>query len=420
MLNLLDVLAAQAPRDSRAFETQNRVSGWPLLPGQSIEADDLAQREPEPLFANQPRPEPSHDPNIASGPPPSPESSIEPRPQPSPEPSIEPGPPLTPEPGPASSPASEPDEPLKFTAGRCNTHSLLGFEASVLRQIEFRSIVIPLSGWGHLPSYLKTWGKVISANDPRAWAAAAVRAAIEVSEPLTAEQITDLLEDVYVPGSRLKNAELRRWFGETDAWWLDNLRQKIGALTDDLLATHALVLGIRTGDYARSFSNETLDLKRPLSSVFRQLASARIDSMPAHPWNRACNLPVEEFIRGAQADLLYLNLPSAQVETEESVARSQWRESWVRGEATNDPSYVVTLATLPQSKQAYLAMVDGLLSQAGKFKKWAIEYRDVGLASARDISELIKEHRSVHSTYSKDLTEVAGGARNYIIVAEAE
>lgn len=375
-LALLDGLRPQAEQPAPPEQHVQELQ-FPLLPGQSIEAVDIAA--PEPAVPE--------------------EAKLDP--------------------GPVSLDADEPAPPLKFTSSRCNMESLLGFQASVLRQLEFKSIAMPLCGWGRLVSYLKTWGKVIQANDPRAWAAAAARAAIEVSEPLTAEQIGALLEDVYVPGFRLRNPELRRWFGEADSWWLDNLRQRISALTDDLLAAHAIVLGIQSGDYARSFSDDTLDLKRPLTSVFRQLASARIDSMPAHPWNQATNLPVVEFIRAKQADVLYLNLPSGQAETVGTLARSDWRDSWVRGETPSGPDDVRALTTLPQSKQAYLSKIDSLLAEAGRFKTWAIEYRDAGLASARDISELIKLHRPVHSTYSKDLTEVAGGLRNYIILAES-
>ena len=71
----------------------------------------------------------------------------------------------------------------------------------------------------------------------------------------------------------------------------------------------------------------------------------------------------------------------------------------------------------PQSKQAYLSAVDQLLRVASHIKTWAVAVQETGLASARDISELIKEHRQTHTTYSKDLTEVAGGLRNYIVIA---
>ena len=48
----------------------------------------------------------------------------------------------------------------------------------------------------------------------------------------------------------------------------------------------------------------------------------------------------------------------------------------------------------------------------------AIGYQEIGLTSVAEITELIQEHRPVRATYSKDLTEVAGGLRNYIIVAD--
>ncbi|HXG68575.1 MAG TPA: HD domain-containing phosphohydrolase, partial [Blastocatellia bacterium] len=153
-----------------------------------------------------------------------------------------------------------------------NRKSLLGFEASVLRQLEFRSIAIALSGWARLGWYLKMWGKVVYANDPRAWAAAVARAMIEAQTPLGDEHIARALEDVYVPGYNLSNPSLRRWFGETDAWWLDNLRRNVNALDDERLRAQALMLGLQAGDYALSFTEETRELKRPLTAVFRRLA----------------------------------------------------------------------------------------------------------------------------------------------------
>ncbi|HKV41375.1 MAG TPA: HD domain-containing phosphohydrolase, partial [Blastocatellia bacterium] len=152
-----------------------------------------------------------------------------------------------------------------------NTKSLLGFEVSVLRQLEFRSIAIPMCGWARLVRYLKPWGKQIMSNDPRAWGAAASRAALDDGAAFGDEQITELLEDVYIPGVRFENPALQSWFGEVDGWFMDNLRRRIEALAEPL-RSHALALGMRTGDYAQSFPKETLDLKHPLTDVFRNLA----------------------------------------------------------------------------------------------------------------------------------------------------
>jgi ribosomal protein L12E/L44/L45/RPP1/RPP2 len=305
-----------------------------------------------------------------------------------------------------------------WRGSRYNKKSLLAFEASVLRQIDFRSIAVPFCGWARLDWYLKLWGKVILSNDPRAWAAAVSRAMIEAKAPLGEEQIIRLLEDIYVPGTRLRNAHLSRWFTETDAWWLDNLRRNVEAIEDESLRAQAIMLGLQTGDYALSFDEETRDLRWPLTTIFWRLAGRVLLGPPSHPHNRSSNEPAEHFIKQTRADLLYLSLPPAHTEQAGSEARSRWREAWVRGAGEDAADEVTRLMTAPQSKQAYLAMVDRMLRAAAHIKVWAVGYQEVGLASARDISELIKEHRPVRATYSKDLTEVAGGLRSYIIVAD--
>jgi hypothetical protein len=301
---------------------------------------------------------------------------------------------------------------------RYNKKSLLGFEASVLRQIEFRSIAMPFCGWTRLDLYLKTWGKIIIANDPRAWAETVARAMVEAKVSLNEDHITRVLEDVYVPGARLMNPGLRNWFSETDAWWMDNLRRNIEALSDESLRAQAMTLGLMTGDYALSFNDETRELRRPLTTVFWRLAGRAFTGPAGHPHSRSYNLPAEDFIKRARADLLYLNLPAIHAAQAGAEARSEWREAWVRGSTNAQSDDVRELMTAPQSKNAYLASVNKLLRAASNMRMWAIEYQEIGLATAAEIAELIKEHRPVRATYSKDLTEVVGGLRNYIIVAE--
>ncbi|HKS39121.1 MAG TPA: hypothetical protein VJX74_00800, partial [Blastocatellia bacterium] len=294
----------------------------------------------------------------------------------------------------------------------------LGFEASVLRQIEFRSIAIPFCGWTRLDLYLKTWGKIILANDPRAWAETVARATVESKVSLNEENIARVLEDVYVPGARLMNPELRNWFSETDAWWMDNLRRNIEALGDESLRAQAMMLGLMTGDYALSFNDETRELRRPLTTVFWRLAGRAFTGPTGHPHNRSYSLPAEDFIRRVRADLLYLNLPAIHAAQAGADARSEWRESWVRSATSVQSDNMVELTTTPQSKNAYLTSIDNLLRAASNIRVWAIEYQEIGLATAAEVAELVKEHRPVRATYSKDLTEVIGGLRNYIIVAE--
>jgi hypothetical protein len=308
----------------------------------------------------------------------------------------------------------------EWAGSKYNERSLFGFEASVLRQIEFRSIAIPLCGRGRLDWYLKIWGKLVMSNDPRAWAAASARAMIEARDLIAEEHISRLLEDIYVPGVRLANPHLRQWFGEMDSWWMDNLRRNVERLEDETMRAQAFVLGMATGDYALSFTDATRELRRPLTTVFWRLAGRALAGPKGHPHNRSYNQPADEFIKRARADLLYLTLPPAHSEMAGDEARSQWREAWVRGNDGQTVDELLRLMTAPQSKRAYLAKADRLLDAAAHIKTWAIGYQEVGLVSARDISELIKEHRPVQATYSKDLTEVAGGLRSYIIVAEKD
>lgn len=305
-----------------------------------------------------------------------------------------------------------------WSGSRYNRKTLLGFQASVLRQLEFRSIAIPFWSQARLDWYLKAWGKLIYANDPRGWAAVVAFANVEATRPLGEDTITRILEDVYVPRVRLANPELRRWFGETDAWWMDNLRRNIEALDDKLTRAQAVALGLHTGDYALSFDEETLDLRRPLTTVFWRLAGRGFAGPAGQPHNRSFNQPAEDFIKHARADLLYLQSPSSHTDRGGAEARSEWRETWVNGPPTNEATEVNKHSTPPQSKQSYLAALDRLLRLAPSFRTWAVEYQEPGLATAQDIVELIKEHRPVRATYSKDVTEVAGGLRSYIIVGE--
>jgi hypothetical protein len=305
-----------------------------------------------------------------------------------------------------------------WSGSRYTRKTLLGFEASVLRQLEFRSIAIPFWSEARLDWYLKAWGKLIFANDPRGWAGVVARANVEATQPLGEDTVTRVLEDVYVPGVRLANPDLRRWFGETDSWWMDNLRRNIEALDHQVMRAQALTLGLHTGDYALSFDEETLDLRRPLTTVFWRLAGRAFAGPAGQPHNRSFNQPAEDFIKHARADLLYLRSPASHTDHGGAEARSEWREAWVSGPARHEADEASKGATPAQSRQSYLASLDRLLRPAVNFRTWAVEYQEPDLATAQDIIELIKEYRPVKATYSKDVTEVVGGLRSYIIVGE--
>ena len=108
----------------------------------------------------------------------------------------------------------------------------LAFELSVLRRLKFRSLVNPFAGEADLGFYLKRWGVRVMTNDVWRWAWTKATARVENdTERLTQEDVDAVLEEAYVPHYRLDNPSLRKWFGETDSWWFDNVRRNAERLT---------------------------------------------------------------------------------------------------------------------------------------------------------------------------------------------
>ncbi len=207
----------------------------------------------------------------------------------------------------------------------------LAFELSVLRRLQFRSVADPFAGEATTAAYLKRWGARVAANDPAQWAFTRARARVENNAGVLSEsEVDEVLEDAYVPRHRLYNPSLRRWFGETDAWWFDNVRAAVEKLEPEQRAL-ALDLGMAVGDYALSFDDETRELRQPLSRVFKRLWDAAPAPFDNRRRNAASNHDARDFVSREPADLLFLRLPrpSRRGARDSSWA---WREEWVRGD----------------------------------------------------------------------------------------
>src|SRR5690242_13595593 len=117
----------------------------------------------------------------------------------------------------------------------------LAFELSILRRLQFRSVADPFAGESSTGAYLKRWGARVAVNDPARWAWIRAQALVENNtEQLTEADVQTVLEDAYVPRHRLYNPCLRRHFGETDAWWFDNVRANVEKLDSPLKRAIAL------------------------------------------------------------------------------------------------------------------------------------------------------------------------------------
>lgn len=301
----------------------------------------------------------------------------------------------------------------------------LAFELSVLRRLKFRSIAVPFAGEADLCQALRNWGVRVAANDPSQSAAITAAARIQHGDaPLSAADVETLLEDAYMPGYKLHNENLRKWFNETDAWWFDNVWVRAGELSTKAAQAQALSLGMMVGDYARSFDEETRVLRQPLSKVFRRLSDRQTTSASSNnsPPCSSTQREARAFIAEQHnADLLFLRLPRAQnLCAENSRAVSAWREDWIGGAGESrhqagSPNNAGFGARF-ESKAQYLRHVEELLQTALHIHAWAIAHTEDNFVSTAELVELITSLRKVDTVYTKDFSELTS-ARATIITA---
>lgn len=299
----------------------------------------------------------------------------------------------------------------------------LAFELSVLRRLRFRSLINPFAGEPDLETHVKRWGVRVAANDAAraGWIKGIARVENNV-ERLDAGDLETLLEDVYVPRYKLRNPALRRWFGETDAWWFDNLRENAEKLDGEIKQSLALNLGMLTGDYALSFSEETRELRQPLSRVFSRLHEMQPPPFDNKQRNTSANKDARGFVAEQQGDLLFLRLPaparngSGGAHTRNALPA--WREEWVRGGVEFWDEYEASragrLGGRVESKQQYLRLVEELLEAAGHLKLWAIAHTEGGYTTTEEIVETLRRIRKVETIYTKDFSELTGAKATII------
>jgi hypothetical protein len=296
----------------------------------------------------------------------------------------------------------------------------LAFELSVMRRLQFRSVADPLAGEGDTAAYLKRWGVRVAANDPAQWAWQRALARVENNtERLEEEDVQSILEEAYVPRHRLYNPALRRWFGETDAWWFDNVRDNIERLGSPAKRALALDLGMAVGDYALSFDEETGELRQPLSRVFRRLWESAPPPVANRHRNTATNKDARDFVSREQVELLFLRLPRPTRRTARESAWA-WREEWVRGDGDFWDDFERAregrLGSRSETRRQYLRYLEGLLDAASHIPAWAVANTEDGFLQTEELIETIRSLRRVGTVYTKDFTELAG-ARAVIVTA---
>jgi hypothetical protein len=301
----------------------------------------------------------------------------------------------------------------------------LAFELGVLRRLKFSSVALPFTGEPYLSVHLKRWKARVAANDPMIWSFTKATALVEnYAERLTESDLSVVLQDAYVPRDKMDNPALAKWFNESDAWWLDNVRFNAERLDSEYKRSTALTVGMMVGDYALSFDKETRLLRQPLSlsKVFIQLNKVLPLPYDNSLRNRSSNQDVRMFVAERQhTDLLFLRLPPPVWQSEplrETLAG--WREEWLRGgdDFWNDLNHQLAgkLGASVQSKQQYLGFVEDLLRTASHIPIWAIAQTENGFISSEELVETVGRIRRVDAIYTKDFSDLLG-VRAAIITA---
>ena len=290
----------------------------------------------------------------------------------------------------------------------------LAFELNVLRRLKFSSAILPFTSEPHLGAYLKRWSVRVLANDlmQSAWTKS-VATIQNNAEKLSDEDVSAVLEDAYVPRYRLQNESLKQWFNETDAWWFDNVRNNIENLPSSMAQAIALSIAMNVGDYVLSFDEETLQLRQPLSIVYKRLWSVQSEPVNNGQNNTCQNKTANDFIAENYMDLMFLRLPSAHNQSQRSyLGRTAWREEWLRfgNDFWNDveTAQAGRLGTLVETKSQYLRLVEETLRTASHLPTWAIAHIEDGFVTTQDIVETVGQIRRVDTIFTKDFSELTG------------
>lgn len=295
--------------------------------------------------------------------------------------------------------------------------SFLAFEVNVLSRIEFDSVAMPFSERPDLGVALKRRGKRVTANSILQSAWTRNLAAIQNnSERVSETDVDAILENVYVPGYKLRNSALLNWFSETDAWWFDNIRRNLDRLESSYLFAIGASLAMGVGDYVLSFDEDTRDLREPLSVVYRRLWRNLPVPINNSQNNNCQNKLANEFLAESFVNLLFLRVPGRRTFDR----NERWREEWLRGGSDFWPEITAAqsgkLGSDFETRSQILSSLEQTLSIASNISHWAIANSSGGLLATEDIVETVNRLRRVDRIYTKDFSELTG-AKAAIITA---
>ncbi len=292
--------------------------------------------------------------------------------------------------------------------------SWLAFELNILRRLDFKSIALPNSGNPALGAYLKNWDVRVVSNDFLNFSYLESYSAIENNDQVLSDEETDLLlEDAYVPQYELKNPLLKNWFGETDAWWFDNMRSSIERLDNQMSKAIASHLVFQVGDYALSFDDETRRLKQPFSATFRRFKGVMPHPIDNGQANTCHNKSAKEFTAENYTDVMFLRLPHPRNDSlRRYVGNNAWKEEWIFGNREIwdelEAKQTGNLGGHVETRSQYMSLLEELFMTASHIPQWAIVHTENNFVTTQDVVEAIGKVRRVDTIFTKDFSELMG------------
>lgn len=291
----------------------------------------------------------------------------------------------------------------------------LAFELNVLRRLKFSAAILPFAAEPNLGAYLKRRNVSVAANDLTQAGFVKAIASIQNNRLKLAETDVEMvLENADAPQRPLKNESLQNHFSRSDAHWFDTVRGNIEQLDSTEAQAIALSVGMQVGDYVLSFTGENVELRQPLSKVYRRLWELRPAPVDNRQNNVCRNTAAKDFVaENFTAELMFLRLPPAHnLNQRNYLGWTAWREEWIGGDDKCwdelESAQAGKLGTAVQAKSQYLIFLEELLQTAARVSKWAIASVDDGIVSTQDVVRTIESIRRVDTIYTKDFSELTG------------
>ena len=275
------------------------------------------------------------------------------------------------------------------------------------------------------PWWLKVLGKEVHVNDILSfnyWQA--VGLVENDHDRFSEEQLLSLTEG-FEPKVPLQNPELSRLVPREDAYFFDQLRQRIEHLPPHykgmaLQAGYLTLRYVQRLDTSASFAK----LKQPLAMVFHNIVRLQNMRITDNGKGKAYCQEASAFVKDPKADVLFLQLPlseglNLEAFKGEKVAGPLGREIWANG-PTNQwlnqlrDATKTTFSDKLINKESYDQALQHLLENAKDYGVWVFNLQE---SEYLRVLSVVRKFRTPKAVHRFDARGMSGGYMNLFLVA---